>query len=100
MVSIARIPVLVKASNGQEHIIYLRVECATGRITEVESQSQPGGYLWRGEAAHECDSRLHVCRHMQAVRQYQAQAQAQQRQQLQAAAATPPKVRWTAEGVL
>lgn len=66
---IQRIAVLGK-SGKSEWTVHLWVITATGRVAMVESQSKTAGYIWQGEEKHRCDSRLSVCRHIQAIRQY------------------------------
>ncbi len=60
-------------SGKTEWEVRLWVITATGRVAMVESQSKTAGYIWQGEDKHKCDSRLSVCRHIQAVRQYHQQ---------------------------
>lgn len=78
--TIRRYIIPVRDTKGVDHAIALRVRVRDGSITEVESQSEPGGYEWAGYSDHRCEYLdnwpTRTCRHIQAVRQYEANRRA------------------------
>jgi hypothetical protein len=78
--NIHQVLVPLKDNKGKGHVIALRVR-RDGTVTEVESQSDSGGYEWTGYTDHHCEYRdvypTRECRHIQAVRKYEQDRQSQ-----------------------
>ena len=75
--TVRRVAELVRDPKGKDHPVFMWIRCSDRTVVLVESQSEPAGYEWAGEASHRCSLRdvfpNRACRHIQAVRQYQAQ---------------------------